>query len=163
MSTQVIVLPPQLEVGPQFPGGSGAHRTVMVTGSLYKRSGFPAFHTRSRHRNPVDSAALYLHVAADLVETLTPKELASSGNMLNRSEPVIVGGGAFDEGCSCHSQLQVPSKLREEIFEVVRTESNIRVQIPDYVETLTLHSFRPGIEALDLCSEVECILSPNSW
>src|SRR5439155_13053327 len=54
---------------------------MMETNLFSKCSGFPALHSCGDNRDVIDAARFHRYVAANLLEALSPKKLASSGNM----------------------------------------------------------------------------------
>ena len=84
---------------------------MVMADPFEERPGFPTLHPRRGHRNPIDPAILYWHIAADFFEALASEELACPGDVLHTGESEVIGSRSLNEWRSRHTELRIGSKL----------------------------------------------------
>ena len=101
-----------------------------------ERLGLPTHHPGSRYGDPVNAAGPARNIAANLLPTLLPEQLATARNMAMTLETISVRAiSFFPKNCSRHTQNRIVREFPEEKLKIIRVERNIPIQISDDVES----------------------------
>src|ERR1700758_932222 len=73
--------------------------SMMQANLLRECPSFPTLHSCGEDRNMIDSPRLHWHIPANLFKTLSPKELASTGDVFDTDETIVVHRAVF-KGCT---------------------------------------------------------------
>src|SRR5215510_4080653 len=105
------------------------HLTVMYITLLGKRSCPPTLHSGGGYCHPINAATFDGDIPAYVFEAFPPKELATSGYMLDIGETVVVMSSIFDKRRSGYSKIRKLSEFLKEKFEIICFKRNISVKI----------------------------------
>src|SRR5262245_30116514 len=93
---------------------------------LGKRARLPTSHPRGDYRDVIDSSQLHRHVSADVLETLSPEQLAGPRDVLDAHESIVIRR-LVPEGGADKSEVGVLRQPGEQECEVIRVEGDIGV------------------------------------
>jgi len=122
MTPQVVVLPSDVEPGPDHAGFASADLPMVEAGLFRERPRLPSLHAGGRHRDPVDAAFSYRFVPPDVLETRASKELTRSRDMVDAGKIVVVAESGFHEWSPGDTNLGHLFELVEQERKVVCVE-----------------------------------------
>ena len=126
----------------------------MMEANLFgKCSGLPALHSRCDDCNVIDAARLHRHVAANLLEALSPEKLASSGNMLDADEAVVVYRFVLERRAN-QPESGILSKLAQQKRKVVWVKRDVCIHAADKVVVEILHFGVTSIKGMNFASKM---------
>src|SRR3972149_2063994 len=128
---------------------------MMDAGLFGKRSRLPAFHSCRGHGDPVYASAANGDIAANILEALSPEQLAGSRHMFDIGVAIVVHlRRSLDKGGACNPQIRELTEPGQEEIEVVGGETDVRIEISDDVEGKLRDVLVTGVEGLYFCGEV---------
>ena len=131
------------------------HGPVVPGGHFSEGFGTPPHHPRANHGNIIYPAAFQRNVASDSLETLSPEQLAGSGNMFSAAKPVIVGKSFFSEWCSRQTKARIADEfVKQETQKYSLIKREVRIQATDYVVSETSQAGAPSVNATDLATKM---------
>src|SRR5580765_2268346 len=90
---------------------------------------FPSFHSRCCHSDPVDPSGRVGNIAADVLKTLSPEKLTSTGNIVFTFEAVFRGviTAILGKRSAGYANLGIFREFLHQEFQVIRRKREIAV------------------------------------
>src|SRR5579871_4690828 len=124
----------------------------MHEGLFSKRARVPADHSGGRDCHPVNAAGLAGHIAADLLETPAPEDLALARNIRLSFEAVgsRIVSVRLPEYCAGNAQPPILGELGKKKLEMIGVERDVSIQVADNLVLQLFYPLQPGSKRLNL-------------
>src|SRR5262245_139290 len=130
-----------------------ALQAMVIENPARIRSRLPAVHSRRECREYVHAVAARL-VPSDRLETLASEQLARPRNVFDARKPIVIPGPRFPAVLAMiragDAESGVLGELAEKVFDVIRVERNVRVEITDDPVGKVPYAREAGVEGVHL-------------
>src|SRR5579864_9109196 len=128
----------------------------MHEGLFSKRARVPADHPGGRDCHPVNASGLAGNIAADLLETLAPEDLALSRNIRLPFEAVgsRIVSVRLPEYRASNAQPPILGELGKEKLEMIGVERDVSIEVADNLVLQLLYPLQLFSKRLSLGREV---------